>query len=152
MSLEKTALIKIYLPFIVIISVIAVLGYMLKAGKNNSPAVASPIITSPVVASPVVTIPIITNFISPTPITTPANSEAPIDFYSCKLDSDCIFVKADCCGCSAGGTATAINKSFISQWKNNCDRENVSCVTVMSTDPSCINKIPQCVSNKCVLK
>jgi hypothetical protein len=77
----------------------------------------------------------------------------PVDFYSCSADSDCVSVKADCCGCTAGGKATAISKNFIDQWKNNCNAtEPVVCPAVMSDDPSCINKIPQCVDNKCVLK
>lgn len=75
------------------------------------------------------------------------------DFYSCANNSDCIAVKNDCCGCTAGGTATAINKNLKDQWKNNCDAvEPVLCPGVMSNDSSCINKTPKCASNKCVLK
>ncbi len=77
--------------------------------------------------------------------------EGKIDFYSCNQDSDCIKVKADCCGCTAGGSATAINKTFKNQWKNNCNEIDIDCPTVMSNDPSCF-KEPKCVENKCVLE
>ncbi len=73
------------------------------------------------------------------------------DFYSCAEDSDCISVKNDCCGCTAGGTATAINKNLKDQWKNNCGRTGVFCPAVMSDDPSCFSE-PRCVNNKCILK
>ncbi len=75
------------------------------------------------------------------------------DFYSCSEDSDCLSVKGDCCGCTAGGIAAAINKKFKNQWKNNCNAtEPIMCPAVMSDDPSCINKEPRCAGNKCVLK
>ncbi len=73
-----------------------------------------------------------------------------IDFYSCSQDSDCIKVKNDCCGCNAGGSATAINKNFKTQWKGNCNEIGIACPAVMSNDPSCFAE-PKCENNKCVL-
>ncbi len=76
-----------------------------------------------------------------------------IYFYSCVEDSDCISIKGDCCGCTGGGIATAINKNFKNQWNNyNCGGKMMKCLAVMSNDSSCINKEPQCVDNRCVLK
>lgn len=74
------------------------------------------------------------------------------DFYSCSENSDCILVKAGCCGCNAGGNAKAINKNFKMDWKGECEEiAPVMCPSVMSDDPSCFKK-PTCVSNKCVLE
>lgn len=78
--------------------------------------------------------------------------EKSADFYSCSQDSDCISVKAGCCGCTAGGRAVAINKSYKNSWRGNCKEEMpVMCPMVMSDDPSCFAE-PRCVKNKCVLK
>lgn len=76
--------------------------------------------------------------------------ETEVDFYSCVQGSDCIKVKADCCGCNAGGSAAAINKNFKNQWKSNCNEVGIACPAVMSNDPSCFQE-PECVNNKCVL-
>jgi len=77
-----------------------------------------------------------------------------IDFYSYTQDSDCIKVKGGCCGCSAGGTATAINKNFEKEWQDKltdeCIRLQIKCLAVMSNHPSCF-KDTKCVNNKCVL-
>lgn len=79
--------------------------------------------------------------------------ESPIDFYSCINDSDCIKTSKDCCGCNAGGEATAINKNFENDWKSKSakDCKEIMCPAVMSNDPSCFEN-PKCVSNKCILK
>jgi hypothetical protein len=73
-----------------------------------------------------------------------------VDFYSCSQDSDCITVKGDCCGCGAGGTATAINKNFEKGWYEKLPKDCI-CIQVMSNHPSCF-KEARCINNKCVLK
>jgi len=79
-------------------------------------------------------------------------AEAPVDFCSCTEDSDCISVKADCCGCTAGGKAISINKAYLNEWLNKLGCKDIMCPAVMSGDPSCINKKPKCENNKCILK
>ena len=71
------------------------------------------------------------------------------EVYFCTQDSDCIIVKGDCCGCSAGGTATAINKKFEKEWYEKLPKDCV-CIQVISNHPSCF-KEPKCVFNRCVL-
>ncbi len=79
--------------------------------------------------------------------------EKQIDFYSCSQDSDCVSVKAGCCGCNAGGTNISINKNYKKEWESKLLEEckNLFCPAVMSDDPSCFAK-PRCVGNKCVLE
>lgn len=75
--------------------------------------------------------------------------ETKTDFYSCSADSDCVPVRADCCGCNAGGKATAINSKFIFEWNDKCKKtEPVMCPAVMSNDPSCFGTV-KCVNNIC---
>lgn len=87
--------------------------------------------------------------ILPTPVIKPPA----VDFYSCSQDSECVSVKADCCGCTAGGKATAINKNFQEKWnkKLSSDCRGIACIQVISNDPSCF-KTPKCANNKCVLE
>lgn len=75
-----------------------------------------------------------------------------IDFYSCNIDLDCIAVNKNYCGCNAGGSATAINKRYLADWKGErAWQEGVACPAVMSDDPSCFGK-PKCINNECVLQ
>lgn len=75
--------------------------------------------------------------------------ETKMDFYSCDIDADCVPVRADCCGCNAGGKATAINKKYILEWNSGCNQaEPVMCPAVMSSDLSCFG-VPKCANNKC---
>ena len=73
-----------------------------------------------------------------------------IDFYSCIQDSDCVSVKEDCCGCTAGGSATAINKDLESEWQKKLNCTEIMCTTVMSNHPSCFQE-PKCAEEKCIL-
>lgn len=72
------------------------------------------------------------------------------DFYFCTQDSDCVSVKNDCCGCTAGGSAVAINKSLESEWQKKLDCKEIMCTAVMSSHPSCFQE-PKCVESKCIL-
>ncbi len=72
------------------------------------------------------------------------------NFYSCVQDSDCVSVKNDCCGCTAGGSATAINKDLESEWQKKLNCEEIMCTAVMSSHPSCFQE-SKCVENECVL-
>ncbi|MEA2064675.1 MAG: hypothetical protein U9O66_00035, partial [Patescibacteria group bacterium] len=75
------------------------------------------------------------------------------DFYSCNQNSDCISVKKDCCGCTAGGSAIAINKKFRDKWHKKFDCGRIMCPAVMSNDLSCFQE-PKCAekSGKCLLR
>lgn len=81
------------------------------------------------------------------------NQVKKIDFYSCAQDSNCIKTKGDCCGCSSGGTATAINKNFEKDWQDKLMKEcyEIDCLAVISNHPSCFQE-PKCINNKCVLE
>lgn len=85
-------------------------------------------------------VPSIPTTITPTPT---------INFYTCSQDSDCISVQESTCPCSAGGTATSINKEFESIW-NNMHPPQI-CPAVMSGDWSCINSTPRCIQHLCKL-
>jgi len=74
--------------------------------------------------------------------------EVKTDFNSCTADSECVPVRADCCGCNAGGKAAAINKKFIFEWNKQPSCAGIMCPAVMSNDPSC-SGVPKCVNNKC---
>ncbi len=75
--------------------------------------------------------------------------ETEIDYYSCDVDSDCVSVKEDCCGCNAGGKAISINKKYQSEWNNGLNCAGIMCPAVMSNDPTCSSK-PKCENNKCI--
>ena len=83
----------------------------------------------------------------------PANHETASDGGKCKSNSDCVVVKADCCGCSQGGSARAVSKAqlakavrMLAKW---CGATTM-CVQAISTDPSCTRKA-SCVAGRCVL-
>ncbi len=120
---QKISPARIFLLLAIVVSVGAVLGILLIAGKIGK-------------------------------INLPVANPPGVDFYTCADDSDCISVDADCCGCTAGGKATAINKNLKDQWKNklSIDCKDIACSAVMSGDPSCISKEPRCTDNRCVLK
>ncbi|MEM5804253.1 MAG: hypothetical protein QXU82_00150 [Candidatus Aenigmatarchaeota archaeon] len=76
-----------------------------------------------------------------------------VDNRSCAYDSDCAKVSADCCGCTAGGKAAAINKNLADQWNAKLANEcaHMACAAVISDDPSCSAE-PKCVNYKCELR
>lgn len=79
--------------------------------------------------------------------------QPPVDpLFACSTDADCIKAEADCCGCNQGGSKTAINKNFESEWKQqlNCS-EGTICIQVISNDPSCFDEQTQakCVQGAC---
>lgn len=74
------------------------------------------------------------------------------EMYACTENSDCVSVSADCCGCSAMGTATAVNKNFKSEWEGKMRSEcmGTGCLMAVSQHPSCFAK-PRCVFGMCRL-
>lgn len=66
----------------------------------------------------------------------------------CEKDEDCVKARGNCCGCTAGGTATAINKDFYAEYEEGLG--GCGCVAMMSTDISCFAK-PTCLNHECTL-
>lgn len=79
---------------------------------------------------------------------TPLNEN---EIYTCSEDRECISVKYGQCGCSAGGSATAINRQYSDYWEGKNSEQGVMCSAVMSNDPSCSME-SKCVQNKCRLQ
>lgn len=72
------------------------------------------------------------------------------ELRACSQDSDCINVRGDNCGCTAGGTATSINKKYQNYWNEKVP--GGTCIAVMSQDWSCGRSInPKCINNLCTL-
>jgi hypothetical protein len=87
---------------------------------------------------------------APRPV--PDAVDLPAVLGSCKADADCVTVAADCCGCSAGGKATAVARSeqaaYEAAQRPRCAA--LACVAMMSNDPSCMAE-PRCVLGRCRL-
>ena len=68
----------------------------------------------------------------------------------CTKDSDCVLVQDGCCGCSMGGSNTAINKLYEEAWNIELSSKcaNVLCPAVISKNPSCFSE-PRCVEWVC---
>lgn len=75
--------------------------------------------------------------------------EIPKEEY-CEQNNDCMKVKGDCCGCTAGGTATTINKNYYTQYVEDLKKRcgGIGCAEIMSWDITCFTK-PVCLSNRC---
>ncbi|MCB9798763.1 hypothetical protein H6758_03480 [Candidatus Nomurabacteria bacterium] len=89
--------------------------------------------------------------------------EKKADTYICQYDSDCV-VASSGCGCSAGGSVTAINWKYYNAYTRQPVGEmpdlkksdgvtglsGFACSAVMSKNPSC-SKVPQCVAGRCMM-
>tara|TARA_Y100000310_G_scaffold29221_1_gene27705 strand:+ start:1116 stop:1712 length:597 start_codon:yes stop_codon:yes gene_type:complete len=73
------------------------------------------------------------------------------DKFYCEEDSDCVRVKGDCCGCSAGGEDIVINKNSRGGWDKHLleSCENIACLQIFACDIQ--PTIPKCIHNRCVL-
>lgn len=78
------------------------------------------------------------------------NQEA---FFTCKEDSQCTTVKADCCGCQKGGKQMAIAETSVENWSEKLSEEcsDSVCAQMLSKDPSC-TKTSKCNHGKCGLE
>lgn len=52
-----------------------------------------------------------------------------LDLMVCAADTDCVLVKADCCGCKSGGDSHAINRSCVDQH----EKRFYKCLTPLNT-------------------
>ncbi len=76
------------------------------------------------------------------------------DEQRCSSDADCVAVKADCCGCTAGGRGTSIAKTKLELYKTRFAEQcsSVACVAVMSSHASCIGVVPACRDGFCAFR
>src|SRR5690348_7867587 len=71
-------------------------------------------------------------------------------FFACTEDSDCVLVKGNACGCTAGGTAAAVNVHYQTEWLSQFSL-NTICPQIISHDPTCF-QTPHCIQNRCTLQ
>ena len=84
----------------------------------------------------------------PQPSVSPTNSIPTNDqVYQCTTDSDCVSIRADSCGCQAGGKQTAINKNYVEYWNGKFSQKGIVCAQVYL----CNSETPKCVNNSCQL-
>jgi hypothetical protein len=72
---------------------------------------------------------------------------------ACQVDSDCVLVPDDCCGCTGGGKQKAIYKKdrASSERARQGRCAGTLCVEVMSQDPSCAATSAVCREGQCTL-
>jgi hypothetical protein len=71
---------------------------------------------------------------------------------ACKVDSECVLVPADCCGCTGGGKQKAILQKEKASYKRALQSRctDTLCPSVMSQDASCA-ATAVCKEGKCTL-
>ncbi|MSP61235.1 MAG: hypothetical protein EXR72_12995 [Myxococcales bacterium] len=90
------------------------------------------------------------------PVERPVDLAPPVDLAvagdPCKNDSECALVKADCCGCSAGGKARGVARARVKAHDKELGAKckEVACMAMMSTDPSC-SATAACIAGRCGL-
>ena len=70
------------------------------------------------------------------------------DSGECMVNSDCVRVSADCCGCERGGQDRAIPKSEADSFEDGMGCQTDSPCPEVSV---CDDRVPQCVEQTCVL-
>lgn len=77
-----------------------------------------------------------------------ADGSACESFGACATDDECTEVAADCCGCTAGGSSTAINGAWESEWA-----AHLACPPWYGCDDVylCDGSVPACVNGACRL-
>ena len=118
-------------------------------------AVPRPIEEPPIIV-PVIDKPVIEPPSNVLPVGVPEHSdilpEVTASLRTCRRADECVKIKADCCGCNAGGTAAAINNERLSKWLSTLETkcQEIACPQVISDDWTCKVE-PRCVKNKCTL-
>ena len=126
------------------VSACSALPYMAPCQIEEPPIIA-PVIDRPVIEPPSQEQPGV-------PEHSDALPEATTSLRICRRDDECTKVKADCCGCTAGGQAAAVNKEYVASWTNTLNQKcrEIACPAVMSNHWTCMVE-PKCVKNKCSL-
>ena len=75
-----------------------------------------------------------------------------VDSVPCQADTDCVPVKANCCGCNSGGKSVAIHKSKQESYERDLKKycsaiERRSCPAVYNCD---IIYKARCENSKCI--
>ena len=72
---------------------------------------------------------------------------------ACHVDSDCVLVPDDCCGCPGGGKQKAIPKKDKASYQRARQARcaDTLCAAVISQDPSCAATSAVCKEGKCTL-
>lgn len=76
-------------------------------------------------------------------------SDIPADYLKCEKDSECSITTSNGCNCSSGGDQVAVATKYKKKWEGKF--ADISCIQVISDDPSCGKKVV-CEKNKCTLK
>ena len=72
---------------------------------------------------------------------------------ACQVDSDCVLVPYDCCGCTGGGKQRALSKKDKAGYERARQARcaGTLCAAVMSQDPTCAATSAVCKEGKCTL-
>jgi hypothetical protein len=72
---------------------------------------------------------------------------------ACRVDSDCVLVPDDCCGCPGGGKQKALPKKDKASYQRARQARcaDTLCPAVMSQDPSCAATSAVCKEAQCTL-
>lgn len=72
---------------------------------------------------------------------------------ACQVDSDCVLVPDDCCGCTGGGKQRALPKKDKAGYERARQARcaGTLCAAVMSQDPTCAATSAVCKEGKCTL-
>ena len=72
---------------------------------------------------------------------------------ACHVDSDCVLVPEDCCGCQAGGKQKALPKKDRARYQRAREAHctDTLCAAVISQDPSCAATSAVCKEGQCTL-
>lgn len=76
-------------------------------------------------------------------------ADVPNDYLKCEKDAECSITTSNGCNCSSGGDQVAISTKFKKKWESKF--ADISCIQVISDDPSCGKKVA-CEKSKCILK
>ena len=64
-------------------------------------------------------------------------ARALVTLQACQEDSECMLVQEGCCSCNMGGKKVPINSDNTNEYKGGFKCDEVSCLAMMSNDPSC---------------
>lgn len=76
-------------------------------------------------------------------------ADVPADYLKCEKDTECSITTSNGCNCSSGGDQVAISTKYKKKWEGKFS--DISCIQVISDDPSCTQKVV-CEKTKCTLK
>lgn len=122
------------------------------AGATDKAKVAAPAVQDPAAQRPAAATPASESSKEKAPAGAPHEPAAAAAGAECRSDGECVAIRGDCCGCSAGGTAKAVPRTKQRQMERSEEKRCglTACPAVISTDPSC-RKRPACRHGRCEL-